>query len=327
MSEKHFYHSFPRSQSGPNEDWPTDSKCIESGISILELISKYGLLMTPESWEIPPEYVDSGPEPKAIPIYQQRVCFTATNPGDLLEHSKCFGPFSLEFELSLLRRMGAMPVIYLAPIIGSKTEFGGCSISLLHRLTEIHSLMRRMNELKQCCSNSSIQNPLRFKAGPSDEELTVRASNDGVLDVISLLERGIRDADMLRASIDSLVGLMYPSENSTDELLEYFQEREWRITNSFVHSITGKGIGADLSVEHKEKLKSQNPLYFNKQIEMKSGPGLLIDSCNVISEFVGKPIIDLCTRVIVPDSELEKVKKLLPQQSRKIVSLESLINT
>ena len=324
MAEKYFYHSFPRSPFGPNPKWPSDLGCIENGISILESISEYGLLITPESWVLPVELTNSGLESEEIPIFQKRVCFTAIAPVDLARHAECFGSFSLEFDLSLLRRMGAMPVMYLATTIGGKTDFGGCSISLLHRLKEIHSLLKRLDMLKQICSNNRYPGPLRLKIGSSDEEFSIRSSTDGVQDIISILEHGIRDVNTLKASIDALSGLMYPSEYSDEELLEYFQEKEWRITNGFIHSSTGEGLCHELSSRHKKKLKLINPDYFNSIINMKSSSGPIIDYCSVISEFDGQSIIDLCSRIVVPGIVLEKVKTMLPKQAVKIIALESM---
>lgn len=322
MSERFFYHSFPRSPFGSNSGWSCNPDCIKKGLKILESISEIGLMMTPETWELPVELVDGGPAPEPIPIYQVRVCFTAITPADLEAHSECFGPFSLEFDISVLRRMGAMPVVYLAPTIGSKTEFGGSSISLLHRLKEIHMLLERLHSMKLICSQISQPGPVRFKTA-SHGELSIRASTTGVLDVVAALEHGIRDVDILRASIDSLSGLMYPSEYS-DDLLEYFKEREWRITNGFVHSASASGLFDELSDENKAKAALQDPNYFNSLIEMKSGPGPVIDFCRVISDFDGKSIFDLCTRLVVPGAVLKQVKETFPAFASKIISLESL---
>lgn len=322
MTERFFYHSFPRPPFGSSSDWPSNPDCMKKGLKILESISEIGLMMTPETWELPAELVDGGPTPEPLPIYQTRTCFTAITPADLDAHSKCFGPFSLEFDISVLRRMGAMPVFYIAPTIGSKTEFGGCGISLLHRLREIQRLLERLHSMKQICSQNS--QPASLIIGLGDEKLLIRASTTGVLDVVAALEHGIRDADMLRASIDSLSGLMYPSEGSDDDLLEYFQEKEWRITNGFVHSATGSGLCVKLSDENKAKVALQDPDYFNSSIKMKSGPGPIIDFCLVISDFDGKSIFDLCTRLVVPGAALNQAKETFPTFASKIISLESL---
>ena len=100
--KRFFYHSFPRRGCNAKSE-------IKNGCRILELIRDVGLLLTPEiiSWEYP--HADGSP-PRQQTILQRRACFTELAPSQLAEHSKAFGHFALEFEIEVLKDLGALPV-------------------------------------------------------------------------------------------------------------------------------------------------------------------------------------------------------------------------
>ena len=121
---------------------------------------------------------------------------------------------------------------------------------------------------------------------------------------------------------------MYPSESAdSDRLLEYFQEKEWRITNAVVHSATGDGLHSALTLEEKVRLNELSPDYFGQTIEMKSGKISVADGCLAIRLFDGQGIFELCRRVIIPAQAMEEARQILPAEARsKIISFESLPN-
>ena len=103
-----FYHSFPRPRQGE-----TDSETASRGWAVLQSMRELGLILAPEvvEWQTP---VSLG-TPSPTRILQRRICFTELSPQELCEHSTRFGPFALEFETTALRRIGALPVIYMPP--------------------------------------------------------------------------------------------------------------------------------------------------------------------------------------------------------------------
>jgi hypothetical protein len=105
-TERFFFHSFPRQTKGE-----TRADQLARGLSILRTIKELGLVLAPEivRWSQP---TISG-TPRLVTYRQQRLCFTELQRSELPEHGKRFGPFSLQFSINTLRRLGALPVIYL----------------------------------------------------------------------------------------------------------------------------------------------------------------------------------------------------------------------
>jgi hypothetical protein len=105
-TQRFFFHSFPRRTKGE-----TRPDQLARGLRILRTIKEVGLVLAPEivSWSQP----TISERPRQITHRQQRLCFTELARGELTEHGKRFGPFSLQFSINTLRRLGALPVIYL----------------------------------------------------------------------------------------------------------------------------------------------------------------------------------------------------------------------
>jgi hypothetical protein len=103
--ERYFYHSFPRRAC--DQEAETDVAC-----SILEIIRDFGLLLAPESVKWQYEHKDGSP-PRATQVLQRRVCFTELAPDELRGHARRFGHFALEFTVSTLKSLGAIPVFYI----------------------------------------------------------------------------------------------------------------------------------------------------------------------------------------------------------------------
>jgi|SRR5580692_1087395 hypothetical protein len=112
---RHFYHSFPR---------PRHSESVEhlsaKGLAILRLIRETGVVLAPEviEWQVP---LETG-VPRTIVIRQRRICFTELSRTEIREHATRFGHFSLKFNIEDLRRLGAMPVMYVPQHLGQETS-------------------------------------------------------------------------------------------------------------------------------------------------------------------------------------------------------------
>ena len=105
LSNRNFYHSFPRVRPGESRE-----RSIKVGLQILRAIQQLGLVLAPEVviWKQP---LENGEE-RTVPTRQRRISFTELSRSEVEEHAKRFGPFSLEFRVDTLRRLGALPVIY-----------------------------------------------------------------------------------------------------------------------------------------------------------------------------------------------------------------------
>ncbi len=107
------YHSFPRRRVNEDED--------DKALRIVDLIVKYGLLLTPEvtRWR------DSKTEGPAedYQVVARRCCFTELAPEELPRHAELFGHYALEFEHRQVCDLGAMPVMYI-PRMSDYEDYG-----------------------------------------------------------------------------------------------------------------------------------------------------------------------------------------------------------
>src|SRR5262245_55986431 len=143
-AETFFYHSFPRPRAGNPE---------QLGLHILGSILDRGLLLTPEKFEFREALVGGSTSPP-WQIFQKRICFTELSPQQLGEHAKTFGKFAIEFDIPVLRRMGAVPVFYI-PLNSEGTE--GAAAAMLARLGEIQTLLTRVETIKTFTANRQTQ--------------------------------------------------------------------------------------------------------------------------------------------------------------------------
>ena len=106
IQNRNFYHNFPRIRPGYDHE-----KILKDGLKILKSIQKIGLVLAPELVEWKQVLVDGNT--RSTIVRQNRISFTELSSGEIGEHGEKFGPFSLEFEIETLRRLGALPVIYM----------------------------------------------------------------------------------------------------------------------------------------------------------------------------------------------------------------------
>ena len=139
--KRFFYHSFPRRGSN------TDAE-IDKGCKILSLVCDEGLLLAPEvvKWQYP--HADGSP-PRTQTYIQRRACFTELAPADLSEHAEIFGRFALEFEIDVLKGMGALPVFYIPQATTREpSEINNLGSVLVNQMIDAAVLAMRMAELK-----------------------------------------------------------------------------------------------------------------------------------------------------------------------------------
>ncbi len=126
--DRHFYHSFPRIR--PNYE---HNKIIQDGIEILKSIKQSGLILAPEVVEWKQSLIDG--KFRTITNRQVRVSFTELDSNELCNHSKIFGPFSLEFDIVALRKLGALPVIYMPQHLEDGRNLSSVGASIVTQTT------------------------------------------------------------------------------------------------------------------------------------------------------------------------------------------------
>lgn len=323
--ERYFYHSFPKPLQAPNTEWLDDPVCHEKGLSIIKAICRVGLLLTPERWVLPPEEVSGGTLSKSLPVFQKRLCFTELAPYELSDHTSYFGPFALEYELITLREMGAMPVMYIPNLINPGGGYSGIGVSLVNRLHEIGILLERLQRLYTDAQGyPNKEHYVRLNNPSAGNQGIINCTFGALIDLISTLEQGNRDIDILKNSLRAVANLMYlTDEPTTDELLKHYREREWRITGDF--SRNGKPIAQDLTEEDKNYLTELDPIFL-KQIEMRDGEIRYVDACYTIKTYEGAFVLKFAKRLVAPQACISETTAILKHNDfdLEVSSLEAL---
>lgn len=296
--DRHFYHSFPRSDRGADTEIPT-------GLSILRQIVQHGFLLTPETHEIRQEFQNPHRAVTAW-LVQQRFCLTELNAAELPWHASEFGSFALEFDISAARSIGAMPVLYF----NRSTPDEGGTWYLARMLTHLsyirEQLLWRIIDLKNGVlgAGSNPNAPIKIANGVTISAFEAAA----FLDFLGV--SGDFDPHQLEASIRLSSCLWSPTENLRyNSLLGYYKQREWRIVPG--PERTGLKF-ADLSDVQKEQLLELNPQFFSGefQIEPKK-TARRIDACKVLKDVDSRHILSQVRRIIAPRAALKDAEQVV----------------
>jgi hypothetical protein len=141
-AERFFYHSFPRLRPDDQMD-----KIVSKGLSILENIKTIGLIIAPEIVEWKQPLVDGGT--RVTRLRQKRISFTELSRSEVAEHGKKFGPFSLEFKIDVLRRLGALPVIYMPQSLRTSGDLSVLGSMIVTQLGDIKHTINQLHGLSQ----------------------------------------------------------------------------------------------------------------------------------------------------------------------------------
>ncbi len=318
VPERYFYHSFPRRGA---DDLTLD---VKKGLAILRSMTKSGLLLTPEitEWREP---LSDGTLSKPWKVIQKRCCFTELSPFELIEHSKVFGCFALEFEIKTLRQLGGIPVFYLPRASEEDTGLESLAASLLARLGEIQVLLNRLADLEELVGKTNNKKEILSVKKSAQVLGPTRCTVGGAEDLIAFLRADAQPIQILRNALRAWSSFFYPAEDLTyTDLLGYYRQREWRIIANM--SKSGQELNRPLEELEKEKLLELDPDFFDCELEFHSGIYKRVDQCVIFSELHGKPIIKYVRRVIVPSPVTSEVSRFLEtiEDAPEVVALETL---
>src|SRR5262249_48822897 len=123
----------------------------EAALRVLQFILRFGLLLTPEPIRFSRNPPTPPPPGDAVNVRQRRVCFSLMRRPEFKESSGTFGPMTLEFDPSHMRKLGAVPVIYV-PTVGEtdprEDRFARLATDLVGCLVDAFSIVRNIQELK-----------------------------------------------------------------------------------------------------------------------------------------------------------------------------------
>ncbi len=315
--ERYFYHSFPRKPRNHSIDVTAE---VEKGLAILSSIKKMGLLLTPETIEWPAVSSD-GALSETWKVTQKRCSFTELAPAELSQHAQLFGDFALEFDIHVLRTLGAIPVFYLPRPSKTTKASEELATAFVAGIGEVDVLLDRLRQFEELVRSNFNKDdkPLLTKDGRQ-----ARCSIGDIEDTLSILTEGVQPLIGLQATFRALSGFFYFTEDlKYTDLLGYYRQREWRILANMAKD--------DIELTHeldkceKDSLLEVDPDFFSRQLTFRTGTSRRVDECRLFTQFDRKPFIQYARRVIVPSVAAAKAKDILNESGDpQVVALESL---
>ena len=300
-----FYHSFPRPRQGE-----THSETASRGWTILQLMKKLGLILAPEvvEWHTP---VSLG-TPSPIQILQRRICFTELSQQELSRHSTRFGPFALEFETSALRRVGALPVIYMPQALSEQDHLALLGPFVVGHLGQIRHTLELLNQLGHLDDPAYVQD-LGENVVADDCMVTLRNGDDSqgtvqesqipwkvIRDLLSFIGFETAPFNAMTGATSIAQALFYPTDDDYhDQELGYYRQREWRITADYY--VNGSPRARSLQDEEKKLLLELDESFWGRNTH-PSKPIPRVDEALALVQPAPAELLDKVIRIIVPDN-------------------------
>ncbi len=281
MYNEFFYHSFSRLLK--NESTQDNNK---RAFQTLESILKNGLLFVPEEIKLPFKI-----ESPLKPIFHHRVCFTLISREKLLEHTKIFGNFSIEFTTNILREIGITPAMYL-PIFNYDNDrhLQNVSSKFVYRLMKFHQEAREEAE--------KIHNDLMKASKVSDYSkiLSLKQKKQEILEK--------------RAWFEGLANMIYPLDNNSyTQENGYYQQREWKLPANLTNN--GSDTTEIATHEQQQELLDINRNFFSKEINYLGRKLSRAMISFFLKTFQQKHILEHANKIIVPKENVAQVRALL----------------
>jgi hypothetical protein len=317
QQSRFFYHSFPRRGRSSESE-------ISKGCQILSLICDIGLLLAPEivAWSYP--HADGTPARKQQ-IIQRRICFTELAPVELTGHAEEFGHFALEFDVSVIKRLGAMPVFYIPqPVDEDTTEITSLGSTLVVQSMDAMILAMRLAGVKRLVETTLDEcvdctfGFQRLKTFNFDAQET-RNFIDG-------FTYALTPPDMLEQALAGLLNCFYPADNVRDnKALAYYRQREWRIAWNF--AIRGEEVMRRTSDEVVARLLDLDSDFFGRAFETSAGMSQLAREAWILPGVSGKRIVELVNRIVVPSAALRSAQAIIARSgtSVPVISIEEML--
>lgn len=310
---RHFYHCFPR-RRGNDE--------IDRGLSVLSSILDRGLLLTPERIPLQESLADGSTGPEAF-ILQKRICFTELSRQELAAHCSQFGSFAIEWDVSTLIQMGAVPVFYV-PMRSTPGTNDGAATAMLLRLGEIQELLSRLERLQMAIRQA--QHPLEALNITINGQVAAPTACTvaGGSDLLAYLQTGIQPISTLTSAIRYAFGYFYPTENLTyNGPLDYYRQREWRILANLLNH--GVPVTSEASTSDIAELNALDGEFFGREFDFPSGRKQRAAECALYRTFQGRHILTFATRLVVPHKILDETESRIRRSGleTEVVPLET----
>ena len=324
---KFFYHSFPRPRSGE-----TESQTADRGWAILQSMKKLGLVLAPEvvEWHDP---VGLG-TPSPIQVLQRRICFTELSQGELGAHAMRFGPFALEFDITTLRRVGALPVIYMPQALSEQDQMALLGPFVVGHLGQIHSTLQKLNLLANLDNPAYVEN---LGSNPVPDNLVINLTNSAetggtvqqfqipwylIKDLLSFIGFETAPFIAMMGATSIAQALFYPTDDDHhDQELGYYRQREWRITADYY--VNGFPRGRGLEGEEKELLLALDAAFWGANTH-STNPTARVHEALALVHPAPTQLLDMITRIIVPDTFFDQAHQVFGEHVTAVSQLEQL---
>ena len=313
-----FYHSFPRPRQSE-----THSETASRGWAILRSMKELGLVLAPEvvEWRTP---VSIG-TPLPTRLLQRRICFTELSQQELSEHSRRFGPFALEFETTALRRLGALPVIYMPQALTEQDHLALLGPIVVSYLGHIRHTLEKLNRLGQFDNPAYLEN-LGATRLADDAKVNLENQDESgvIVEKFQVPWSAIRDLlNYIRfenAPFDAMVGatsiaqaLFCPTDDDHhDQELGYYRQREWRITADYY--VNGSPRGRNLKDPEKKLLRELDDSFWGRELIHNNESFHRVDKALALVQPTAPELLGQATRIIVPDNFADQASQVFGDQ-------------
>lgn len=280
---------------------------IDLGIAILRNILQIGFLLAPEnvSWDVP----RTTGEVEKVSFLQKRMCFTELAPEELLNHSKQFGPFALEIDISALRRLGALPAFYVPQALQQNPQLSVVGPALLHQMRWAEYGLSTLTNFFAATKSGPIAPgaPFSFPSikGLPDWQLPAEL----VRDFLARIEALAGPLELLHGAAWAATQMFYPTDDTRhtglEEELAYYRQREWRLIGGV--STNGDKVSRLLRSEEIARLLLTDQAFWSGKLNGRTRAEL--------AEVIPLDAI-LFSRILVPEGAQRSVKEFVGDRFR-----------
>ncbi len=264
------FHAFPGPSRGSLSERQTTA---DLGIAQLDLMMRYGLLLTPEHLHIPKNDAAVNREPPKKDFRQARACFTLVENreelwrntrldeyGQPTSHVGLFGEFAVGIDPIRARELGAIPAIYFYS--GGDSAHARVSHEILFTLRELRSVaiaLARLEAKARIEGRDTLDAATLDAVGyvldgdPIVRERIEAADHHSARAAVDLLDTDRRPAWNLVDWIDGMLDLFQTADSRhCPESLAYYHEREWRIAPLFSSGVRCRRLKVEKANGEKE---------------------------------------------------------------------------
>ena len=321
------YHCFPRRYSGDPD------RALEQ----LKIMMEFGLLLTPEVLDIGQMQTNKCVWLQESKIQLECASFTLVDRRELwspkykakgvtLEkqqsHFDLFGEFAIGIDPADARNLGASPVYYFYTDKGDEDNGINIPYLVLLCLLELRTLaisLARVEARAMPNDNDIYSTRLLNMLGyvlSSEDELEDRVqsiSKEEARAAISLLTQKRTPAwnmvDRISIILNFFQGTDYPGRENN---LEYYRQREWRITRFFGPGLGFYRLGARSRLDGQAQLPEEYQMQLKEQLlalDEEYFTTNRFDSCSILYSFNKQPFFRYVKEIVVPRKR--KLRRIL----------------